>query len=245
MVVSAFYQVRNKAHTYKKTGHFSPERKLLELNFEGFQKPNFMFTETISKKTKANLEILKKAHVLGGFYLVGGTGLALQLNHRLSIDLDLFNSKEINTKNLIQKIKKVGRLSIEKESESTLICRFNGTRLTFLRYEYPLLFNFEIIGGIKIASVQDIGCMKIDAISSRGTKKDFIDLYFICQKTASLSELLKLFERKYKSVDYNMIHIFKSLSYFEDAEKNPMPKMIIAVSWRGVKEFFKKEVQKL
>ncbi len=204
-----------------------------------------MSPKIISRKTKTNLEILKKGNVLGDFYLAGGTGLALQLNHRLSLDLDFFSSKKVNTKNLIQKIKKLGRLSIEKESEDTLNCRFNSTSLTFLRYEYPLLFNFKIIEGVEIASAQDIGCMKIDAISSRVTKKDFIDLYFICQKVVSLSELLKLFERKYQSVDFNIIHILKSLSYFEDAEKDPMPKMIIAVSWQEVKNFFKKEVLKL
>ena len=204
-----------------------------------------MSPKIISRKTKTNLEILKKANILGDFYLVGDTGLALQLNHRLSLDLDLFSLKKVNTKNLIQKIKKLGRLSIEKESEDTLICRFNGTSLTFLRYEYPLLFNFKIIEGVKIASVQDIGCMKIDAISSRGRKKDFIDLYFICQKVTPLSELLKLFERKYKSVDFNIIHLLKSLSYFEDAERDPMPKTIMAVSWQEVKNFFKKEIPKL
>lgn len=198
--------------------------------------------EVISRKTKASLEILKKANVLEGFYLAGGTGLALQLNHRLSLDLDFFSLKEINIKNLIQKIKKLGRLSIEKESEGTLICRLNGTRLTFLRYEYPILFNLKAIEGIKVASVQDIGCMKISAISSRGTKKDFIDLYFICQKIVPFQKLLKLFEKKYKSVNYNMLHILKSLSYFRDAERNPMPKMINQVSWHEVKNFFKKEI---
>ena len=85
--------------------------------------------------------------------------------------------------------------------------------------------------------------MKISAISSRGSKKDFIDLFFVCQQGISLEEMLKLFERKYKDIDYNMVHILKSLLYFEDAEKEPMPKMIIPTKWEEVKNFFKKNIK--
>ncbi len=204
-----------------------------------------MSQKIISKKTKSNLEILKKAGLLDNFYLAGGTGLALQLEHRLSVDLDFFTSQEINTKFLIQKIKNLGKFSVEKETGDSLICRFKGTKISFLRYEYPLLFRLAKIEGIKIADSRDIGCMKISAISSRGTKKDFIDLFVLGQKTISLKKLLDLFKKKYKSVDYNIMHILKSLSYFDDAENNPMPKMIIAVSWKEIKNFFKKEIKQI
>lgn len=204
-----------------------------------------MSQKIISRKTKTNLEILKKAELLEDFYLAGGTGLALQLKHRLSLDLDFFTSQKINTKILIQKLKKIGKLSIEKESEDTLVCSFNGTRITFLKYDYPLLFSLRDIEDIKIADGKDIGCMKIDAISSRGTKKDFVDLFFLCQKTTSLKELLELFKKKYKSVDYNMMHILKSLCYFDDAERDPMPNMVITVVWEKVKNFFKKEINQI
>ena len=201
--------------------------------------------EVISRKTKTNLETLKRIGILKGFYLAGGTGLALQLKHRLSVDLDFFTQKDFNTKNLIQKLKKTGKLSVEKKTEDTLICGLNGTRLAFFKYDYPLLVSFKKFYGLKVADIKDIGCMKIDAISSRGAKKDFIDLFFICQKTISLEKLLRIFKKKYKSVDYNIIHIFKGLTYFEDAERNPMPKMIISVSWGKVKDFFKKEIQNI
>jgi len=202
-----------------------------------------MSQEIISKKTRINLEILRKSGILQGFYLVGGTGVALQLKHRLSLDLDFFTKEDIDTKALIQKIKNLGDFSIEKEAQNSLTGVFQGTIITFLKYDYPCLFQFKNLEGIEIADLKDIGCMKISAVSSRGTKKDFIDLFFICQKTISLKDLLKLFEKKYKSVDYNMIHILKSLIYFEDAEKNPMPRMIIPVFWKEVKNFFKKETR--
>jgi len=204
-----------------------------------------MSQKIISKKTKSNLEILKKAGLLDDFYLAGGTGLALQLKHRLSIDLDFFTSQKINIKALVQKIKKLGKLSVEKETSDSLICRFNGTKISFLRYEYPLLFRLIKIEGIKIADSRDIGCMKISAISSRGTKKDFIDLFILGQKTISLKQLLGLFKKKYESIDYNIMHILKSLSYFNDAEDNPMPKMIISISWKKIKSFFKKEIKRI
>lgn len=201
--------------------------------------------EIISKKTKANLEILIKEAMLKNFYLAGGTGAALQLKHRVSLDLDFFTNKDIDTKTLIQKIKTQGKYSIERETENTLIGIFNGTRVSFLKYDYPLLFDLKQIRGIKIADLRDIGCMKIDAVSSRGMKRDFVDLFFICREAISLKNLLSLFKKKYNSVNYNMLHILKSLAYFEDAENNPMPKMIVPTSWQEVKSFLKEEIKKI
>ncbi|MGB6371616.1 MAG: nucleotidyl transferase AbiEii/AbiGii toxin family protein [Atribacterota bacterium] len=201
--------------------------------------------EIISKKAKVNLEILTKEAVLKNFYLAGGTGAALQLKHRVSLDLDFFTNKDIDTKTLIQKIKTQGKFSIERETENTLIGIFNDTRVSFLKYDYPLLFDLKQIKGIKIADLRDIGCMKIDAVSSRGMKRDFIDLFFICREAISLKNLLSLFKKKYKSVNYNMLHILKSLAYFEDAENNPMPRMILPTSWQEVKSFFKEEIRKI
>lgn len=201
--------------------------------------------EIISKKTKANLEILTKEGMLKTFYLSGGTGVALQLGHRFSLDLDFFTKKDIATKIFIQKIKTRGKFSIERETENTLIGIFNGTRVSFLKYDYPLVFDLKQIKEIKVADLRDIGCMKIDAISSRGMKRDFVDLFFICREVISLKHLLSLFKRKYKSVNYNMMHILKSLVYFEDAENNPMPRMIVSASWQEIKNFLKKEIKKI
>lgn len=107
------------------------------------------------------------------------------------------------------------------------------------------MYSPKKIEGISVADARDIGCMKISAISSRGSKKDFVDLFFICQKVTPLATLLDLFKKKYKGVDYNMAHILKSLVYFEDAEKEPMPRMLIKISWNEIKKFFKEEIKKL
>lgn len=201
--------------------------------------------EVISKNTKNALAILKEAKLLKGFYLAGGTGLAFHLKHRLSLDLDFFSERNFNPKVLTQKIKKLGKFSVEKETENTLTGRLNNIWITFLKYDYPCLFPLKTFNGIEVADNKDIGCMKISAISSRGTKKDFIDLFFICQKIISLEKLLKLFKKKYRSIDYNMIHILKSLIYFEDAKEEPIPKMIIFISWKEIKKFFREEIKKV
>jgi len=202
-----------------------------------------MLQEIISAKTTDDLEILKKAGILKGFYLADGTGLTFQLEHRLSIDLDFFTGKDIDTKILIQNLKDLGKLSVEKEAQDSLTGNFNTTLISFLKYDYPCLFAFKEIYGIKVADARDIGCMKIDAISSRGTKRDFIDLFFICKSVLPLARLLNLFKKKYSSVNFNMVHILKSLIYFDDAEKDPLPRMIKPISWDEVKGFFVKEVR--
>jgi len=198
----------------------------------------------LSQKTQSNLEALKQANILADFYPAGGTGLALQLKHRKSIDLDFFTENEIETSLLIRDLKEVGSFVVENEAENTLEIDFQGTRITFLNYDYPLLCKLKKIQDIEVADLKDIGCMKISAISSRGSKKDFIDVYFIT-KEISLSRLLELFEKKYKEINYTMPHILKSLTYFEQAESEPMPEMIKEANWEQVKEFFETEAPKI
>lgn len=204
-----------------------------------------MSKKILSKEAKNCLALLRDKNILKDFYLAGGTGLALQIHHRKSIDLDFFTKKNFNSEILVEKLRKLGKFSVEKKEKNTLVGIFNNIRISFFTYNYPLLFSSKKIEGIFVADSKDIGCMKISAISSRGSKKDFVDVFFICQKIIPLSELLKLFEKKYRGVDYNMAHILKSLVYFDDAEKEPMPKMLIKTSWKEIKKFFRKEVKKL
>jgi len=109
--------------------------------------------------------------------------------------------------------------------------------MTFLRYRYQLLFPLINWQNAQLADWRDIACMKLDAISSRDSKKDFIDLYFIL-KRISFDELWKLFEKKYESIKFNKLHIFKSVNYFGDAEKEPMPMMLEEIDWEKIKKYF-------
>jgi len=198
-----------------------------------------MHKEVLNKKTERLL--IKIKDICKNFYLVGGTGLALQIGHRKSIDLDWFSKKSFSVRQLKIKLKKIGKLKIIQEEEFTLNCVLDGVRLSFFRYPYKNISSLIKYENIKLASIKDIACMKIDSISSRGSKKDFIDLYFILKKF-SLEELLKMFDKKYKGIEYNRLHILKSLSYFEEAEKDPMPIMLKDIKWSDVKNKIKEEV---
>ena len=116
-----------------------------------------------------------------------------------------------------------------------------------LCHEYPLLFSPSDLYGVSIADVGDIAAMKIAAIADRGIKRDFIDLYFILvhAKRATLHEALALYDKKFKKLAQNRMHILKALIYFDDAEESEMPRMIKPVSWLGVKRFFIAEQRKI
>jgi len=201
-----------------------------------------MFEKVVSSQTGKDLVLLSKIPFLENFYLAGGTGLALQIGHRISQDLDFFTQKEFRPEILAIRFKKLGKFSLKSKDVGTLHGIFNKTRVTFLYYPYPLLFPKKEFLKFKIADWRDIACMKLDAVSSRGSRKDFIDLYFICQKI-NFVKLLKIFVKKYRSVDFSLIHILKSLVYFEEAEKEPMPKMLQKISWSQIKKFFQETVK--
>jgi len=202
-----------------------------------------MHQEVLNQKTKRFLEKINKTEILGNFYLAGGTALALQIGHRKSLDLDWFSKKSFLLGDLKNKLKIFGKLKIEEEEKDTLNCILNGTKVSFFEYPYKTLFPFiNYKKNIKLADKRDIACMKIDALSSRGSKKDFIDFYFLLREF-SLKQLLNLFDKKYKDIKYNHLHILKSLTYFKEAEKQPMPLMLKEIDWEIVKKEIIKKIK--
>ena len=202
-----------------------------------------MCEQVISAKTKRLLESLDKIEIIKNFYLAGGTALALQLGHRKSIDLDLFSEKDFSTEELKTVLSQVGKLKVYSEEERTLNANLNGVKISFLGYKYKMLFPLIKYGGnLKLADTRDIACMKIDAISSRGSKKDFIDLYFLLKKYP-LKKILGLFSKKYKDIKYSQLHILKSLIYFQDAERDPLPVMLEDISWSKIKKELQRNVK--
>ncbi|MDO8260301.1 MAG: nucleotidyl transferase AbiEii/AbiGii toxin family protein, partial [Candidatus Magasanikbacteria bacterium] len=109
--------------------------------------------------------------------------------------------------------------------------------------KYPLLFPFVDFEKINLADERDIAAMKIDAISSRGSKKDFIDLFFLLKKY-SLNELIDFFTQKYHGIEYNLLHILKSLSFFEDADLDPEPTKLVATKWEDAKREISRQAHK-
>jgi len=204
-----------------------------------------MFEQVLPGNTKAVLAILEKSEIIQKAYLAGGTALALQLGHRISYDLDFFTQEEFDEEMLLPEIKKISDFQLEKIAWRAILGKFKGVRFGIFYYKYPLLYMAKKFGMINVTDVRDIAAMKIAAIASRGTKRDFVDLYFICKETASLPEAIQLYDKKYKNLATTEMHIMKSLVYFEDAESDETPKMLKEAEWPEMKRYFEKEVKKL
>ncbi len=198
--------------------------------------------ETIEPKT---LELLRKLQSLSIFKnsrLVGGTALALQLGHRKSIDLDIFGKIAATPEEIQEICSEVGSFEISKTSKNINVYWVDGIKVDCVNYPYEWLEECRVLDGVRLASISDIASMKISAIINRGTKKDFIDLHFLL-KEISLNHILDLYDQKY--TDGSRFIAIKSLTYFEDAESDPMPYMFEDVTWEDVKKSIITAVQKL
>jgi len=209
----------------------------------------FMHPETLAPKTKKLLEKIGTHQWLKDYYLAGGTALALQLGHRQSIDLDFFTKKNINTPQLIAILSKEGVFKLLKEEKDTVEGLLDGVKVSFMSYPYSLIEKqIRFDKNIFLASAHDIALMKLTAIAGRNTKKDFIDLFvYLLKDKKDIQGLLKDMKKKFKGVDYDSMHICKSLVYFEEADKEPIPVMFIQklVNWKKVKDYFIGEVKKI
>ena len=192
-----------------------------------------LYYKTIESGTLQLLKELQSNPALQDMRLVGGTGLALQLGHRKSIDLDLFGLINEPSEDLRDSLMAGHSFQIIKESANIHIYLIDGVKVDLVNYSYQWIDSPLQDNGITIASINDIAAMKITAIIGRGTKKDFIDLYFIL-KHLSLTEILRLYMQKYP--EGSVFLAIKSLSFFEDAEADPMPLMYEDVSWDQIKE---------
>ncbi|MDN5343939.1 MAG: hypothetical protein PWQ18_50 [Clostridia bacterium] len=204
-----------------------------------------MFTNALPPQGHGALELLSSAGILQDFYLAGGTALALHLGHRLSEDLGFFSPASIDTLMLKQRLDELGDFQLLEEKWGTLHGIFQETKVSFLYYKYPLLLAPVVFKGCPVAMPEDIAPMKIEAIASRGSKKDFFDLYFITREIAGLQHCLDFYRRKFTEVNFNLYHVLKSLTYFADAEKKKDPVLLRRVSWDGVKVYFVESVPPL
>jgi hypothetical protein len=163
--------------------------------------------------------------------LVGGTALALQLGHRKSIDLDLFGRLTAENKEIKDYLSTLGKLSVLKESENIKTYTINGVKIDLVNYSYAWIDAPIIDKDIRLASMRDIAAMKINAIEGRDSRKDFVDIYFLLQHF-SLSEVLSFYMKKYP--EYSILRALMSLTYFEDANQQISPQMLIPVDWTTI-----------
>ncbi|MEO0159528.1 MAG: nucleotidyl transferase AbiEii/AbiGii toxin family protein [candidate division WOR-3 bacterium] len=189
------------------------------------------------KAIKKIFSVLEK----GQFYLANETAVYYYLLHRHSVDLDFFTKKDIDFRNFHSYF---NPSEIQLISKDTIHSKIEGINISFFFYPYPLLKPLKKSDLIKVASLEDILCMKVNAIISRGSRKDFIDSYFI-MKALKLNgnKVINFFKKKFG--DYDEMLIKKAFTYFEDAEKEPDFPTIKKVSWTKVKNFFIREFAKI
>jgi hypothetical protein len=177
--------------------------------------------KTVAPDTLGLLKKLQSKPYLKDFVLVGGTSLALQIGHRLSIDLDLFTTFEYDTaifKNRL--LDDFPDFQLRLEGKNTIISSIESIKVDFVRFKYDYNFPILEIDNIRLADIRDIAPMKIDAICGRGKKKDFFDLYFLLQHF-SMSELLEIYQNKFQHT--TLLHVLRSILYFNDAEIDDDP----------------------
>ena len=178
------------------------------------------------------------------WYLAGGTALALQAGNRKSIDLDFFiKDKEFDNVDLIEKLSICDFLKIDINKKNTVYITLFSAKVSFIAYPFFIpQQDFIQYGSIKILEKTDIAVMKIVAISQRGRKRDFFDLYWCARNLESLEETIKRLKIQYPLVAHNYHHILKSMVYFDDAENDPEPVIFFDASWQDIKSFFQKEI---
>lgn len=199
-------------------------------------------TQTASPELLELLRNIMKSDFFSDFILVGGTALALQIGHRNSIDLDFFGNKEIEEDRILEELEQFGNVEKKAGSKNILVCSVNNIKLDFVNHKYPFLDQTLNIENIRMASPKDIAAMKLNAIEGRGTKKDFIDLFFLLNNF-SLEEMVKFYNQKY--VNHTDFMMLKSLTYFSDADLFPQPKMFVDFDWENCKSVLIEEYLKL
>jgi hypothetical protein len=172
-----------------------------------------------------------------GFYLARGTAVALHLGHRRSVDLDWFTTDELpDPLRLAQELREQGVAFVSGQvAPGTLHGSVRGVRLSLLDYRYPLLAALRPLrGGTRIAARADLAAMKLAAVAQRGSKKDFVDVYALGSRACSLPQMLRWYQEKYAVED--VAHVLYSLAYFDDADRERMPRLLWPMRWQTVKD---------
>ena len=192
-----------------------------------------LFFSAVSSEALELLKEIQDQPFLKDFYLVGGTALALNFGHRVSVDLDFFTEKEFDTNLLVESAKENFPVKILSQAKNSLTMDVRSVKTDFIRHNYSLLNPIQEKDGIKIASVEDIAAMKFNSTMNRGSKKDFYDIVELLIHF-SLEDLIAFHSKKY---DFNsQLILLKSLVYFDDAELEPDPVSLRPLSWTSVKQ---------
>lgn len=205
-----------------------------------------MLREILTEPQQAVLELLSRIPEVRTFYLAGGTALALYLGHRRSMDFDFFRAREFFPQDLLSLLQQMGELNVLREAAGTLTVTIRGIPTSFFYYDYPLLHPLrESTWGLPLADPEDIAAMKLAALAGRGSRKDFVDLYFYARRIAPLEQIFERFREKYRGVSTDPYHLLRSLTFFDDASAEAMPELLAEVTWTEIEAFFRAEAARL
>ncbi|MAS91612.1 MAG: hypothetical protein CMO55_00325 [Verrucomicrobiales bacterium] len=203
-------------------------------------------SEVLAPETAELLHSLGSFFSNLGFYLAGGTALAIHLGHRKSIDLDFFGGREFDPLSLEHDIREFlkdgSQVQVSGTAKNTLNLFIDGIKVDALRYSYPILSPPTQEDSYLLASIPDISAMKLSAVTNRGSKKDFFDIFQLLQDY-SLGELLDFYVEKFSTHDRFMV--LRSLTYFDDAEAEPEPILLNRTTWSKVKKTISSVVAEL
>jgi hypothetical protein len=164
---------------------------------------------------------------------VGGTSLALQFGHRLSIDLDFFSEALIDHEEILINLKLLGKVDVVSKSKYINCFYLNDIKVDFVSLPYKWIDEPVLEDSIRLASIKDIAAMKLSAITNRGSKKDFIDLALLIDQLG-LRQMMNLYHEKYP--DGMEMMVLRSLVYFDDADIQSDPVMLVPYDWKRVKK---------
>lgn len=205
-----------------------------------------MHRDILTPAQQSALEILGGLEILSSFYLAGGTGLALHLGHRESIDFDFFRTEPFEPQWLLGQLPAPPPLRVLQEAANTLTVTFHEVKTSFFAYPHARLEPTTAAElPVAVANVPDIAAMKLAAIGGRGSRKDFVDLYVISHECFPLREAVDHLQARFANQQYDLYHILRSLTYFEDAEAEPMPRLYRDISWEQIRSFFLREAVRL
>lgn len=206
-----------------------------------------MHLETLDPQRIDLLKTLTDSSLLSPFYLAGGTALSLQLGLRISFDFDFFTDSRFSPDALSADLKQlITDTKLVYSDRDTCDLLIQQVQVSFFRYPYPLVSSpvtgVSPLTSLKMASVDDIAAMKLAAIGSRGSKKDFYDLYQIYHTVPGYqSERLISAVRHKFGQDFDMTYMVMALNYFESAESETLPRLFVPADWEEIKQFFIKE----
>jgi hypothetical protein len=199
-------------------------------------------TEVLNENQRSILPTLGPFAGKHGFCLGGGTAVALYLGHRKSVDFDWFAPGQITDPLVLAGQARQHALSVSDvhTAPGTLHATVGGVRVSFFDYPYPEIGQRSEWEEYKvaIASLDDLACMKLAAVAQRGSRKDFIDLYFLALEHKPIGELLNLYKSKYDLKD--IVPVLLGLNYFEDADDEAPPVMLREARWDQIKREFDK-----